>query len=133
MSEHETTIRRFTDRYAAALSEGDLETIVDCWGVPAIVISDQGVQPVAAAEEVGAFFGAAIEQYRSSGMSAARPRIAHIEQLGDDVHSVDVEWSNVDERGEEVARESWRYTLKGSAGDSPRIHAAVMKTNTPRG
>jgi ketosteroid isomerase-like protein len=59
MSEHESTVRRFTERYAAALSQGDLDAIVDSWGVPAIVISDQGVQPVAAADEVEAFFGAA--------------------------------------------------------------------------
>lgn len=131
MSEHETTIRRFTEQYAAALSQGDLEAIVDCWGVPAIVISDQGVQPVAAADEVEAFFGAAIEQYRSQGTSATRPGIAQIERLGDHVFSADVQWINVDERGEEVAREDWRYTLKGSDGDMPRIHAAVMKTAVP--
>lgn len=48
MSPMDEAIRDFLERYGLALSEGDLTTIVACWDAPALVLSDQGVQPVSA-------------------------------------------------------------------------------------
>jgi hypothetical protein len=130
MTDYESTIHRFLERYGEALSSGDLNVIVDCWGIPSFVLSDDGVQPITASKEVEAFFGNAVAQYQSQGLASTRAEVKQIEQLGQHIFSVDVRWSNLDKAGVEKASENWRYILKASADEQLRIHVGVTKSES---
>ena len=118
-------IHAFLEHYGRALSEGDLAAIVACWDVPALVLSDQGVQAVSAGAEVEAFFGGAVEWYRSQGMVATRPEDVRIEPLGQRVAAVDVTWSAQNAAGETVSRERSHYIVRLGEDGVPRVRVAV--------
>jgi hypothetical protein len=127
MSNAESTIHQFLERYEKALGSGDLRVIADCWGIPSFVLSDDGAQPITESKEVEAFFGNAVAQYQSQGFASTHAEIKKIERLSPQMTSVDVRWSNLDKAGTEKASESYRYILKASADGKPRIHVAIPK------
>jgi hypothetical protein len=113
---------------SARLRVGDLATIVDCWGIPAFVLSAAASQAVTQSAEVEAFFEAAIARYRSQGFASARPRIGTVERPSGTAFSVDVEWINCDEDGAEKARERLRYVLTASEDDGLAIRIVMLKS-----
>ncbi|HHX45695.1 MAG TPA: hypothetical protein GX714_17200 [Chloroflexi bacterium] len=115
----------FLQRYGRALSAGDLAGVVACWNLPALVVSDEGVQPVSAAAEVEAFFGGAIAWYRSQGMAATRPEDVRIVPLGRRVAAVDVTWSAQNAAGETVSTERSHYIVRLGEDGAPRVCVAV--------
>lgn len=127
MPDNNATISRFFEWYGKALSEGDLDGIVACWGIPAFVMSDRGIQPVGASEEVQAFFRQAIALYNAQGIAATRPEIQQIERFGKSVLSVDVRWINLDDNEAQKGTEEMRYVLKISADEKPKINIVVLK------
>ncbi len=86
-------------------------------------------QFITGSKEVEAFFRSAVARYRSQGFASTRAEVKQIERLGHSIFSVDVRWINLDKDGVDRASESWRYTLKASADEQPRIQVAVMKTD----
>ena len=128
-SASEKTIHHFFTRYGEALGAGDLNVIVDCWGIPAFIFSDGGIQTVTESKQVEAFFRNGVAYYKSQGLASTHAEIKQIEQLGQSIYSVDLRWANLDENGVKKTTESWRYTLKVSADEQPRIHVAVMKAD----
>lgn len=125
MTDHEARVTDFIERFGHALGDGDLDTIVAAWGIPAFVVSNEGVRPVENASEVRAFFEAAIESYREQGYASARPVIQKLEILADSVVSVDVRWENLDHDGVEQGREHSRYVLREPEPGTVRIHVAI--------
>lgn len=125
MSPLDEAIRGYLERYGRALSEGDLAAIAACWDVPAFVLSDQGVQPVSAAAEIEAFFGGAVEYYRSQGLVATRPEEVRIQPLGQRVAAVDVVWSAQNAAGETVSTERAHYIVRLGEDGVPRVRVAV--------
>ncbi len=105
------SIPAFLTRYGAALGAGDLATIRDCWAIPALVLSDQGVLAVSAAEEVERFFAGAVEWYRAQGLVATRAEDAQVEMLGARMASVNVRWDALDAAGAVRSSEHSRYIL----------------------
>jgi hypothetical protein len=66
----------FFDRYAKALTDGDLPGIAACHVVPALVVGDAAVITVAEPAEVEAAFAGAAEAYRAQAWSASTPSCA---------------------------------------------------------
>lgn len=129
MSDPRPDVLEFLERYGEALGAGDLESIVDCWGIPALVLSDRGLQPVTASKEVEAFFEAAVARHRSRGLVSTRPEVERVEPISRTLLSVDVRWSNLDAEGIEKSSVGWRYVLRAPGDGRPRIHVAVMKSD----
>ena len=130
MTHYEGRIHRFFERYGQALSSGDLQVIVACWGIPSFFLSDHSVHLVGAPPEIKAFFSNAFDQYSAQELMTTHPEVIQMEQLSRHTVSVDVRWSNRDGEGVERSSESWRYTLRVRDDEEPRIHIAIVKTET---
>lgn len=123
----ESHIREFLERLGRALSSGDLDGVVDCWEVPALVLSDEGVVPVTGLGEVRGFFAGAAEWYRSQGLVTTRPEAIRVERLSEKLSAVDVRWPGFDAEGIRKATERSYYILRAGEDGRPHIRLAVTR------
>jgi len=105
--------------YAAALVGRDPGRIAAFWGVPGLVLSDEGAIPIASRAEVEGFFGASMGQYE--GIASAFARILDVHVLSAGVLFCSIEWTHLDADGEAVGGETGHYVLRGE-GEGLRIH-----------
>ena len=127
---HEEPLHSFLNRYARALSAGDIAAVAGFWEVPALVLSDEGGVAVTTQEQLEEFFGRAWEWYRSKGLLETRAEVLRIEMLGDRLVSMDVRWPAFDATGKEAASETSRYVVRLDESGHPRIRVA-MTTHPP--
>jgi ketosteroid isomerase-like protein len=120
-------VQAFLDRFARALTGGDVHAIAALWETPAFVLGDDDVHDVRAIDEVEQFFGGARQQYRAQGIVDTRAEILHIEALTPRVCSVRVRWPYLDERGRELGAETSSYLLRRDAGGRWRLRVAVLQ------
>lgn len=113
-------IKDFFSEYAKALGARDIKKIAAHWGVPALVLSDDGAVAVGELGEVEAFFASSMEQYE--GIATARAKIASADALSDTVVGCEIEWRHEDADGKEIGAEVGHYTLRQD-GRSLKIHA----------
>jgi hypothetical protein len=123
----EDQIRGMLDRLGHALSSGDPKAVASCWQVPALVLSDEGVEAVATMEEIVRFFAGAIEWYHSRGLSATRPEVDRIDRVSEKLSAVDVRWRAFDAAGKEHASEHSHYILRLGDDGQPRIRVALTR------
>jgi hypothetical protein len=102
---------KFLEAYGSALGAGDLEGILSSWGIPSLVISDQGAIAVSSPEQVKEFFAHAVAWYHSQGWVETRPREWHTEKLSPVLFSVDVYWDAIDQSGQSFPSDHSRYIL----------------------
>jgi len=107
-------IQTFFDQYGLALGSRDEKAIASHWGVPSLVVSDQGSVPVASSEEVEAFFSSSMQQYE--GVASAQARIENLADLSGNVVAVQIEWSHKNDLSETVGGESGHYVLSKQHG-----------------
>lgn len=128
MTSIENIVHCFLDDYGQALSTGDIPGIVNCWDVPALVLSDQGASMVSEVAEIEQFFAGAIEWYRAQGMVATKLSSVEITRLSVLLVSVDAHWSVIDDTGSERPGEHSHYILSLSDDGLPRIRVAIALT-----
>ena len=121
-------IERTLEQYGQALSTGDLVDIADGWTVPALVLDTTGAIAVAQRSEVEAFFGRAVEWYRSRGLASTRPDDVRVESLGGGLAAVDVRWRAYDAAGQEQSSERSYYILHRGDDGRWRIRVALTRT-----
>jgi hypothetical protein len=109
----------FFSAYAKALSARDSQAIVQCWGVPTLILSDEGVIAAVKLEEVDAFFSSSMKQYEK--VASAHPTIKSAMLLSDNVASCQVVWDHHDKSGKSVGGEIGHYMLKRD-GTALHIH-----------
>lgn len=125
--DHSPTVRAFLQRYGRALSAGDTDAIVDCWAIPALVVSDEGAVDVSSSEQVRDFFAAAVDGYREEGLVATEPSSCEVTELAPRTLGADVVWSGLDAAGREGVREHSYYLLHLDEAGRPRIRVAVTR------
>lgn len=125
MTSIEKIVRGFLEDYGQALSEGDLPEIVNCWEVPALVLSDQGARTVIESAEVEQFFAGAVEWYRAQGLLATKPSSVEIKRLSERLISADARWSMIDTGGVEKPSDHSLYILSIADDGQPRIRVAI--------
>jgi ketosteroid isomerase-like protein len=125
-------VRAFLDRYADALTGGDLPGIAACYALPALVVGDAGAIPVAEPGQVEAAFAGAADAYRARGLVAARPELQAVERLTDALTLVTVRWAYLDGSGEEGDHSAYRYLLR-DAGDGRLGIQVVVDVTRPAG
>lgn len=124
-------VQEYLDHFATALTAGDGKTIATMWGVPALVVSDQGARAVSTLKEVELFFGGAKEQYHARGVTDTRAEIQRLEWASDRLAIVDVRWPWIDNSGKERGEESSTYTLRVDELGKLKMHVAVMHGARP--
>ena len=119
-----TDVERFFNDYAEALSSHDANHIARHWGVPALVLGDQGAIAVNKPEEVVAFFAASMEQY--ADVAKARAGIRSAIALSASSIACEIEWEHLDQGGEVVGSEAGHYILSRDE-DAVKIHVYTPK------
>ena len=105
-------IGQFLEQLGQALSEGDLHHAANCWGVPALVLSDDGATAVSASSEVEEFFSQAAEWYHLQGITSTKPEIERVDMLSEKLAAVDVRWPSFDASGKEQSSERSHYIVQ---------------------
>jgi ketosteroid isomerase-like protein len=121
-------IAAFLDRYAEALTAGDLPGIAACYVLPALVVGDAATIPVAEAGQIEAAYADAAEAYRAKGLVAIRPELGALDPLTPNLALADVRWSYLDEAGEARQHTSYRYLLRRSNPGELGIQVVVDTT-----
>ena len=123
-------VTAFLDRYAEALTGGDLPGIAACYMVPGLVVGDAAAIPVAEPGEVEAAFAGAAEAYRAQGLVGIRPELRAVDPLTLALTLADVRWAYLDESGAARQHTSYRYLLRRS--DSGELAIQVVVDTTPQ-
>ena len=121
-------IPAFLDRYAGALAAGDLQGIAACYALPALVVGDGGVIPVAEAAQVEAAFAGAADAYRAQGVVGIRSELRAADPLTATLTLVDVRWAYLDEAGQAGQHTTYRYLLRRSGPGQLGIQVVVDTT-----
>lgn len=119
-------------RFAYALVSGDTKTIGALWGVPALALSDDGVQIVNSIREVEQFFAGAKEQYNSLGIVDTRPDILRLNWLTERLVCVEVRWPHIDRSGTVQGEEVSTYTLRLGDDGNLKMHIALIQGEVPK-
>jgi hypothetical protein len=122
-------VSSFLDRYADALTSGDLPGIAACYALPALVVGDGATIPVAEPAQVEAAFGGAADAYRAQGLVGLRPQVRAVDPLTGALTLVDVHWAYLDEGGHERQRTAYRYLLRRA--DTGQLGIQVVIDTTP--
>lgn len=125
---NEDKIKSLLEQVGTALSTGDLPGIVNCWEVPALVLSDEGAHAVSEAAEIERFFGQATEWYHAQGLVSTRPELERVEALSESLASVDVRWPSFDAAGNEKFSERSHYLIQVGKDGRARIRVALTRT-----
>ena len=110
----EQDVRTFFNEYGQALGSRDAKAIAKHWGIPSLVVSDQGTVPVASSEEVEAFFSSSMQQYE--GVAEARANIERVAELSENVVAAEIEWQHKDDQGRTRGGERGHYMLSRQNG-----------------
>jgi ketosteroid isomerase-like protein len=121
-------IRDFLDRYAEALSAGDLPGVAACYALPALVVGDGGAIPVAEAGQVEAAFAGAAGAYRAQGLVGIRAELRAVDPLIPALTLVDVRWAYLDEAGHAGQHTTYRYLLRRSGTGELGIQVVIDTT-----
>jgi ketosteroid isomerase-like protein len=121
-------IAAFLDRYAGALTAGDLAGIAACYVLPALVVGDGATIPVAEASQVEAAFAGAAEAYRAKGLVGIRHELRGLDPLTPSLTLAEVHWSYLDQAGEARQHTSYRYLLRRSGPGQLGIQVVVDTT-----
>ena len=119
-------IQEFLEELGRLLVEGNSKAIAAMWGVPALVVHDDGVRAIQSTEEVEKFFEGAKDQYNARGITSTYPEVQATNWISDRVVIVEVRWPWVDANGKSRGYETSTYTLRRDDGQALKLHVAVM-------
>jgi hypothetical protein len=119
-------VQQFLDRFAKALTAGDVAAVVSLWQVPAYVMSDADIHPVGSQAEIGQFFAGAKQRYNEQGIVSTRAEISQLRWPTERIAIVEVRWPYLDAQGREVGEENSTYTLRRDDNEALRLCVTVM-------
>jgi ketosteroid isomerase-like protein len=121
-------VASFLDRYAAALTGGDLPGVAACYALPALVVGDGATIPVSEPAQVEAAFGGAAAAYRAQGLVGLRPEVRAVDPLTGALTLVDVHWAYLDDGGGERRHTAYRYLLRRAEDGQLGIQVVIDTT-----
>lgn len=121
-------IRTCLERIGEALSTNKLRDLVDCWELPALILSDEGAIALTEADSLVSLFARAAQGYQSQGLVATRPQLERVEPLSEKLTAVEVRWPAFDAAGIQQASERSHYILRLGEDGQQRIRVALTKT-----
>ena len=119
-------VQMLLDRMGRAVTSGDGRAMAEMWDVPALVLSNDEVMAVSAADEIEKFFGGAKEQYNARGITDTRAEIVKLDWPTDRIAIVTVRWPYLDAKGGVHGSETSMYTLRRDDKRKLRLRVAVM-------
>jgi hypothetical protein len=123
----QASVQRYLDRFAEAMTSGDMRTMAKLWGVPAFVIGRTEARVVQSESEVEQFFKGSKDMYNERGITGTRAEIQHLDWVGKDLVVATVRWPYLNERDEELGEESSSYTLLRGEDGSYKLRSILMR------
>ena len=114
----------FFDRYATALTCGDISAIANCYALPGMVVADSYSFTFASPAAVALSFLGAAPAYSEQQIVAAHAQLRDVQWLSEVLAMVAVEWEYLDSSGNAVLGESYRYLLRVDE-NGPRITTVI--------
>jgi ketosteroid isomerase-like protein len=127
----ERDVSTFLERYADALSRGDLPGIAGCYVLPALVVGDGGAISISEPSQVEAAFAGAAEAYREQGLVTPLAELQSIDPLTAALTLVEVRWAYLDEAGTARQHTSYRYLLRRTDAGGLGIQVVIDTTPSP--
>jgi hypothetical protein len=123
----QASVQRYLDRFADAMTSGDMRTMTQLWGVPAFVIGRTEARVVQSEPEVEQFFAGSKEMYNERGITRTLAEIQHLDWVGTDLVVVTVRWPYLNDQDEELGEESSSYTLLRGEDGSYKLRSILMR------
>jgi hypothetical protein len=121
-------ISQLFEQLGQALSAGDLHKAATCWGVPALVLSDEAAMAVSDRSEIEEFFSQAADWYHLQGIASTKPDIERVDRLSEKLAAVDVRWPSFDASGKEQSSERSHYIVQLAEDGQVYIRVALART-----
>jgi hypothetical protein len=118
------SLTEFFGRYGAALIAGDVAAISRCYALPGMVVADTYSFTFASPAAVAMSFLGAAPSYDDQHIVAAHAQIRDVQRLSRALAMVAVEWEYLDDRGQAVPGECYRYLIRADAS-GPQITTVV--------
>lgn len=114
----------FFDRYAAALTMGDVSAVAGCYALPGMVVADSYSFTFSSPAAVALSFLGAAPAYAERQIVAAHAQLHDVQQLSGSLTLVAVQWEYLDAGGNAVTGDRYRYVLRTNA-EGPRITTVI--------
>jgi hypothetical protein len=121
----DAAVQRFFDRLARALTSGDGHAAAAMWELPALIVGDQEVRPLAQQDELESMFAGAKNQYNARGVTGTRAHILRLDWATEAIAIVKVRWPYLDPGGHEVGEETSTYVLRRDDAGRLKLRSAV--------
>lgn len=93
-------LEAFFARYDSSLERFAPDEIADCYGLPCLVLADEGSVLLADRQRVVDAFSAAAGLYRQYGFAKALPRVVSASATNDRITTADVNWAYLTDCGQ---------------------------------
>jgi hypothetical protein len=123
----QASVQEYLDRFATAMTSGDIKTMAKLWGVPAFVIGVSEARVVQSEAEVEQFFGGAKDAYNERGICDTRAEITNLDWIGDDLVIATVRWPYLDAEDCVLGEESSSYTLLRGEDGSFKLRVITLR------
>lgn len=123
----QASVQRYFDRFAAAMTSGDMKTMLALWGVPAFVIGTHEARVVQSEAEVEQFFSGSKDLYNRRGIVATRAEITNLDWIGEELVIATVRWPYLDQNERVVGEESSSYTLLRGEDGGYKLRVITMR------
>lgn len=127
----QASVQEYFDRFAAAMTSGDIKTMQKLWGVPAFVIGTHEARVVQSESEVEQFFSGAKDLYNARGIVQTRAEITDLDWIGEDLVVARVRWPYLDENERVLGEESSSYTLLRGEDGSFKLRVITLRGEAP--
>ena len=114
----------FFDRYASALTSGDVAAVAGCYALPGMVVADSYSFTFASPAAVALSFLGAAPAYREQQIVAANAQFLDVRRLSEALVMAEVEWEYLDSDGQALSGERFHYLLRTDTS-GPRITTVV--------
>jgi hypothetical protein len=104
-------VQEYFDRFAAAMTSGDIKAMTRLWGVPAFVIGTHEARVVQSEAEIEQFFSGAQQLYTRRGILGTRAEIVDLDWIDEELVMATVRWPYLDQNDRTIGEESSTYTL----------------------
>lgn len=128
----EATVATFLEHYGNCLGRFAIEEIADCYGLPCLILTDEGDLLVSERRQMVETFSAATDIYRQHGFASAHPRIAAFQATTATVATVDVTWDYRDAAGKKLLETDFRYLLRNNDAGEPKIRTVISINEAQR-
>lgn len=121
------SVQEYFDRFADAMTSGNMKAMVKLWGVPAFVLGKSEARVVQSEAEVEQFFSGSKQTYNEQGIMRTHAEITSLDWVDTDLVVATVRWPYLDDQDEVLGEESSSYTLFRGEDGSFKLRSVLMR------